>query len=215
MIVNPVMDIVSHLIRVGVVVSVVDVTLDEGGLAEKIMNLLIISEGFPTYGGLAGRDLEAMAQGLIEGVDEEYLKHRIAQVAYLGNILDGADVPVFKPFGGHAVYVLADRFLPHIPRHQYPGWALTVALFREYGIRAVEIGGVMFGQKSGKGRKEIYPELELVRLAIPRRVYTASHLSYVADALIGLYKNREKIRGLRITRESPVLRHFTVRLEEI
>ncbi len=191
------------------------VTLDDGGLAEKIMNLLIISEGFPTYGGLAGRDLEAMAQGLIEGVDEEYLEHRIAQVAFLGNILDNAGIPVFKPFGGHAVYILADRFLQHIPRHQYPGWALTVSLYREYGIRAVEIGGIMFGRKSGKGRKEVYPELELVRLAVPRRVYTAAHLRYVADALIGLYQNREKIRGLRITRESPVLRHFTVRLEEI
>jgi tyrosine phenol-lyase len=191
------------------------VTLDDDGLAEKVKNLLIISEGFTTYGGLAGRDLEAMARGLKEALDEDYLEHRTAQVAYLGGLLDQAGVPVFKPFGGHAVYLLADRFLPHVRRSQYPGWALTVALYREFGIRAVEIGGVMFGQKTGKGKEEVYPELEMVRLAIPRRVYTASHLRYVADALIELHKNRDKVRGLRIVRESPFLRHFTARLEEI
>ncbi|MEN6310666.1 MAG: tryptophanase [Acidobacteriota bacterium] len=191
------------------------VTFDDDALAEKVQNLLIISEGFTTYGGLAGRDLEAMARGLGEVLDEEYLEHRTGQVAYLGGLLHEAGVPVFRPFGGHAVYLLADRFLPHIPRCQYPGWALTVALYREYGIRAVEIGGVMFGQKTGQGKKEVYPELELVRLAIPRRVYTASHLQAVAEALIDLHKNRDKIRGLRIVRESPFLRHFTARLEEI
>jgi tyrosine phenol-lyase len=191
------------------------VTLDDDGLAEKIKNLLIISEGFPTYGGLAGRDLEAMARGLSEGLDEAYLEHRLSQVAYLGGLLDQAGIPVFKPFGGHAVYILADRFLPQIPRARYPGWALTVALYREFGIRATEIGGVMFGQKTGNGKKEIFPELEMVRLAIPRRVYTASHIRFVAEALIELSKNREKIRGLRIVRESPFLRHFTARLEEI
>jgi tryptophanase len=191
------------------------VTLDDDALAEKIKNNLIISEGFPTYGGLAGRDLEAMSRGLKEALNEDYLEHRTGQVAYLGALLDKAGVPVFKPFGGHAVYILADRFLPHIRRAQYPGWALTVALYREYGIRAVEIGGVMFGQKTGKGKAEVFPELELVRLAIPRRVYTASHLRYVADALIDLHKNRDKVRGLRIVRESPFLRHFTARLEEL
>lgn len=191
------------------------VTFDDDGLAEKVKNLLIISEGFPTYGGLAGRDLEAMARGLNEVLDEDYLEHRTAQVAYLGGLLDQAGIPVFKPFGGHAVYILADRFLPHIPRAQYPGWALTVALYREFGIRGVEIGGVMFGQKTGKGSKEVYPELEMVRLAIPRRVYTASHLQAVAEALIEIHKNRDKVRGLRIVRESPFLRHFTARLEEI
>jgi len=191
------------------------VTLDDDGLAEKVKNLLILSEGFPTYGGLAGRDLEAMARGLKEALDEDYLEHRTAQVAYLGGLLDQAGVPVFKPFGGHAVYILADRFLPHIRRAQYPGWALTVALYREFGIRAVEIGGVMFGQKTGKGKPEVYPELELVRLAIPRRVYTASHLKFVADSLIELFKNRDKVRGLRIVRESQFLRHFTARLEEV
>jgi len=191
------------------------VTLDDDAMAEKIKNLLIISEGFPTYGGLAGRDLEAMARGLKEGLDEDYLEHRTAQVAYLGGLLDQAGVPVFKPFGGHAVYILADKFLPHIRRAQYPGWALTVALYREYGIRGVEIGGVMFGQKTGKGKQEVFPELELVRLAVPRRVYTASHLRFVAESLIELHKNRDKIRGLRIVRESPFLRHFTARLEEL
>ena len=191
------------------------VTLDDDGLAERVKNLLIIGEGFPTYGGLAGRDLEAMARGLNEVLDESYLEHRTAQVAYLGGLLDRAEVPVFKPFGGHAVYVMADRFLPHIPRHQYPAWALTVALYREFGIRAVEIGGVMFGEKTGRGKKEVYPELEMVRLAIPRRVYTASHLQAVADALIEIYQNRGKVRGLRIVRESPFLRHFTAQLEEI
>jgi tryptophanase len=191
------------------------VTLDDDALAERIKNNLIISEGFPTYGGLAGRDLEAMARGLKEVLDEDYLEHRTAQVAYLGGLVAKAGVPVFKPFGGHAVYLLADRFLPHIRRAQYPGWALTVALYREYGIRAVEIGGVMFGQKTGKGKAEVFPELELVRLAIPRRVYTASHLRYVADAIIDLHMNRDKVRGLRIVRESPFLRHFTARLEEL
>jgi tryptophanase len=191
------------------------VTLDDDVLAEKVKNLLIISEGFPTYGGLAGRDLEAMARGLKEGLDEDYLEHRTAQVAYLGGLLEQAGVPVFKPFGGHAIYILADRFLPHIRRAQYPGWALTVALYRECGIRAVEIGGVMFGRKTGKGKQEVYPELELVRLAVPRRVYTASHLRYVAESLIELHGNKDKVRGLRIVRESPFLRHFTARLEEI
>jgi tyrosine phenol-lyase len=191
------------------------VTLDDPRVAEKLRNLLIITEGFPTYGGLAGRDLEAMARGLEEALDESYLEHRTSQIAFLGDLLDQAGIPVFKPFGGHAVYILADRFLPHIPRHRFPGWALTVALYREYGIRAVEVGGVMFGEKAGKGKKERFPELEMVRLAVPRRVYTASHLKYVADALIDLHKDRGKIRGLKIVRESPVLRHFTIKFEEI
>ncbi len=191
------------------------VTVDDDLLAEKLKNLLILSEGFPTYGGLAGRDLEAIARGLEEVLEEDYLEYRINQVAYLGQLLDEAGVPIFKPVGGHAVYLLADRFLPHIPRPQYPGWALTVALYREAGIRAVEIGGVMFARKDEKTGREIFPRLELVRLAIPRRVYTSAHLEYVAEAIIDLYKNREKIRGLRIVRESRYLRHFTVRMEEV
>jgi len=191
------------------------VTLDGDPLAEKLRNHLIISEGFPTYGGLAGRDLEAISRGLEEVLEEDYLEHRVGQVAYLAALLDAGGVPVFKPAGGHAVYILADRFLPHIPRHQYPGWALTVALYREAGIRAVEIGGVMFAKKQGKNSKEVFPRLEMVRLAIPRRVYTVSHLQYVAEALIELYRSRGKVRGLRIVREFPFLRHFTARLEEI
>ncbi|MBC7349831.1 MAG: tryptophanase [Candidatus Aminicenantes bacterium] len=191
------------------------VTVDDDQLAEKLKNLLILSEGFPTYGGLAGRDLEAIARGLEEVLEEDYLEYRINQVAYLGRLLDEAGVPVFKPVGGHAVYLLADRFLPHIPRHQYPGWALTVALYREAGIRAVEIGGVMFARKNEKTGREIFPRLELVRLAIPRRVYTSAHLEYVAESIIDLYKNRDRVRGLRIVRESRYLRHFTVRMEEV
>jgi len=191
------------------------VTLDDDALSDKLKNILIISEGFPTYGGLAGRDLEAIARGLREVLDEGYLEHRTGQVAFLGDLLAAGGVPFFKPTGGHAVYVLADRFLPHIPRHQYPGWALTVALYREAGIRAVEIGGMMFAKKERKTGKEVFPELELVRLAIPRRVYTASHLRYVADSLIELHANRDKVSGMRIVRESPFLRHFTARLEEI
>ncbi|MFQ6037360.1 MAG: tryptophanase [Candidatus Aminicenantales bacterium] len=191
------------------------ITLNDDVLAEKIKNRLIITEGFPTYGGLAGRDLEAIAQGLEEGLEQDYLKHRVAQVRYLGERLDEAGIPVYKPFGGHAVYVLADRFLPHIPRHQFPGWALTVALYREAGIRAVEIGGVMFSRRHEASGKELFPKLEMVRLSIPRRVYTVSHLEVVVEALVNLSRKREKIRGLRITYQSPHLRHFTARLEEL
>ncbi len=191
------------------------ITLDDDALAEKLKNALILSEGFPTYGGLAGRDLEAVARGLREVLDERYLEHRTAQIAYLGSLLEAGGVPFVRPTGGHAIYLLADRFLPHIPRHQYPGWALTVALYREAGIRTVEIGGVMFARKEPRTGREIFPALELVRLAVPRRVYTASHLAYVAESLIELLANRDKVRGLRIVRESPFLRHFTARLEEV
>ncbi len=190
------------------------VTLNDDALAERLKNLLIISEGFPTYGGLAGRDLEAIARGLEEVLHEDYLEHRISQVAYLGDLLDKGGVPIFKPVGGHAVYVLADEFLPHIPRDRFPGWALTVALYRQAGIRAVEIGGVMFARKGDDGKDE-FPALELVRLAIPRRLYTVSHLQFVAEALIHLYKNRSKVRGVKIVHQSPQLRHFTVRMKEV
>ena len=191
------------------------VTLNDDRLAERLKNSLIISEGFPTYGGLAGRDLEAIAQGLEEVLEEDYLEYRTGHVAYLGKLLEERGVPIFKPVGGHAVYVLADRFLPHIPRHRYPGWALTIALYREAGIRSVEIGGVMFGKKDARTGREVYPPLEMVRLAVPRRVYTASHLHAVADAFERVAKGRDKIRGFRIVRQSPRLRHFTARLEEV
>lgn len=191
------------------------ITLADDALAQRLKNRTIISEGFPTYGGLAGRDLEAMSRGLDEGLREDYLEHRLGQVAYLWELLDRAGLPVYRPAGGHAVYVLADEFLPHIPREQYPGWALTVALYREAGIRAVEIGGVMFAKDKTGGARIQYPRLEMVRLSIPRRVYTASHLQYVADALAEIHKKRDTIRGLRIVEQSPHLRHFTVRMAEV
>jgi tyrosine phenol-lyase len=190
------------------------ITLADDVLAHQLKNLLIISEGFPTYGGLAGRDLEAIARGLEEVLHEDYLEHRVGQVAYLGELLDRTGIPIYKPVGGHAVYILADEFLPHIPREQYPGWALTVALYREAGIRAVEIGGVMFAKDKAGGPVR-FPRLEMVRLSIPRRVYTVSHLQYVADALAEIYKRRASIRGLKIVEQAPHLRHFTVRMAEV
>lgn len=189
--------------------------LNDASLRDELRNLLIVGEGFPTYGGLAGRDLEAIAQGLEEVVEEPYLEHRLGQTRYLGELLTQAGVPIYQPVGGHAVYILADEFLPDIPRDQYPGWALTVALYREAGIRAVEIGGVMFGQKDPETGKEVFPPLELVRLAVPRRVYTVSHLLYVAEALAALHKDSERVKGLRIVSQAPHLRHFTARLEEV
>ena len=147
--------------------------------------------------------------------DRNYLEYRIGQVRYLGDILTEAGVPIYRPVGGHAVYVQADKFLDHIPREQYPAWALTVGLYREAGVRAVEIGGVMFGKKDPATGREILPELELVRLTIPRRVYTISHMHYIAEALAALKTKKDSVRGLRIVYQAPHLRHFTARLEEI
>lgn len=191
------------------------ITLNENSLSHKIKNNLIVGEGFPTYGGLAGRDLEAISQGLEEVLEENYMDHRISQVRYFGELLDKAGIPIYKPIGGHAVYILADKFLSHIPREQFPGWALTVALYRQAGVRGVEIGGVMFAKKDEKSGKEIFPELELVRLALPRRVYTLSHIGYVVDALTEIYLNKGEIRGLKIVEQEPPLRHFTASFEEI
>jgi tyrosine phenol-lyase len=182
--------------------------------AKRITNLLILIEGFPTYGGLAGRDLEAMARGLKEVLNEDYLAFRIGQVAQLGELLVNAGVPIVTPVGGHAVYVDAKRFLPDIPQSQFPGQALVVALYRDYGIRAVEVGSLMFAQPDAAGTMQ-YPQLELVRLAVPRRVYTTEHMRYVAESVIELHGNRDRLKGLRLTYEAPVLRHFTARLEEI
>jgi tyrosine phenol-lyase len=190
-------------------------SLNSDGWAQDITNMLILVEGFPTYGGLAGRDLEAMARGLQEVLDEDYLRFRIGQVRYLGELLDGAGVPILKPVGGHAVYLNAKEFLPHLPPEQFPAQALAVALYREHGIRGVEIGTVMFGKKHPETGGTIHPELELVRLAIPRRVYTNMQIAYVAESIIDLFKNRERIIGLRMTYEAPVLRHFTARFEEL
>ncbi len=180
-----------------------------------ITNMLILVEGFPTYGGLAGRDLEAMARGLREVLDEDYLRFRIGQVRYLGEMLDNAGVPILKPVGGHAVYLNAKEFLPHLRPEEFPAQALAVALYREYGIRGVEIGTVMFGKKESFTGRTIYPELEMVRLAIPRRVYTNMQITYVAESIIELHRRRHAICGLTMTYEAPVLRHFTARFEEL
>ncbi len=191
------------------------VALNNGEWAERITNLLILIEGFPTYGGLAGRDLEGMARGLHEVLNEDYLEFRIGQVAHLGEMLELAGVPIVKPVGGHAVYLDAKRFLPHIPQAQFPGQALVVALYREFGIRSVEVGSLMFAHRDPQSGETVYPRLELVRLAIPRRVYTTEHMRYVAESVIQLYRDRERLRGLRLTYEAPVLRHFTARLAEL
>lgn len=183
--------------------------------AQDVTNMLILVEGFPTYGGLAGRDLEAMARGLEEVLDEDYLSFRIGQVRYLGELLDTAGVPIVKPIGGHAVYLNAKAFLSHLPPAEFPAQALAVALYRDYGIRGVEIGTVMFGKTDPAGGRTIYPELELVRLAIPRRVYTNMQITYVAESIIELYRRRDSISGLTMTYQAAVLRHFTARFEEL
>jgi len=182
---------------------------------QSATNLLILIEGFPTYGGLAGRDLEAMARGLYEVLNEDYLRFRINQIRDLGQQLIDRGIPIVKPVGGHAVYLNAKEFLPHIPQSEFPGQALAVALFREAGIRSVEIGSLMFAQSDQVTGEIHYPELELVRLAVPRRVYTSMHMKYVAQSIVEVYGKRDQIKGLRIVEEPPFLRHFTARLEEI
>lgn len=190
-------------------------SLNNDQWSQEITNMLILVEGFPTYGGLAGRDLEAMAQGLQEVLDEDYLRFRIGQVRYLGELLNQSGVPILKPIGGHAVYLNAKEFLPHIPRIEFPGQALAVALYRDYGIRGVEIGTLMFGKKDPMTGETIHPELEMVRLALPRRVYTNMQITYVAESIIELYQRRELIHGLSLTYEAPMLRHFTARFAEL
>ncbi len=184
--------------------------MNDGALAQRARNLLIITEGFPTYGGLAGRDLEAIAQGLDEVLDEHYLQYRIRSVEYLGEKLTAGGVPILRPPGGHAIYLNARAFLPHIPVDQYPGQSLSVELFRMGGIRSVEIGSVMFGKYDPAGRL-IPARMELVRLAIPRRVYTQSHIDYVIEVVLDCFRRREELRGYEIVEEAPVLRHFTAR----
>lgn len=186
---------------------------DEDLIAE-CRNLLIITEGFPTYGGLAGRDLEAIAIGLNEVLDEDYLTYRVRSIEYIGDKLIAAGVPIIRPTGGHAVYLDAKNFLDHIPPHQYPGQSLCAALYLEGGIRGVEIGSVMFG-KYAKDGQLISPPMELVRLAVPRRVYTQSHIDYVAEIIIGVFEERKKLKGMSITYETPYLRHFTAHFEMI
>jgi tryptophanase len=189
--------------------------MNDDELARKARNILIVTEGFPTYGGLAGRDLEAFAQGLEEVVDEDYLKYRMRSTAYVAEKLDAMGVPVFKPAAGHAVYLDASAFLPHVPPHQFPGQALACELYLEGGIRSCEIGSVMFGRTVPETGEFQPAMLELVRLAIPRRVYTQSHMDYVVECVGEVFAQRDAIRGVRILQEPPLLRHFTATFEPL
>ena len=188
--------------------------MNDDDLAGACRNLLILTEGFPTYGGLAGRDLEAIAQGLREVVHEDYLRYRIRSTAYLGDALHAAGVPLVKPFGGHAIYLDARALLPHVPPLQYPGQALAVALYVEGGIRGCEIGTVMFGRHPDGS--EAPSAMDLVRLAIPRRTYTQSHIDYVIEVVRRVADRAQDLRGFRMVQpEPPSLRHFTARFEPL
>jgi tryptophanase len=189
--------------------------LNDESLFQDVCNELILREGFPTYGGLAGRDLDAIAIGLKEGLDEQYLSYRLGQTAYLSNRLLEVGIPIIEPPGGHAVYVDAGQFLPHIPQGEFPGQALAVELYLEGSIRAVEIGSVMFAYPDPETGKIIYPQMELVRLAIPRRVYTQSHMDYVVEIMEHIAQHKDQVKGYRITYAPKLLRHFTARFEPI
>jgi tryptophanase len=184
-------------------------------MAAKANTLLILTEGFVTYGGLAGRDLEAMAQGFREVLDEDYLHYRVRSVEYLGEGLRRAGVQIVEPPGGHAIYIDAAHFCPHIPPDQFPGQAVVCELYRHAGIRAVEIGSVMFGRTDPATGEAIHPPLQLVRLAIPRRAYTQSHIDYVIEAAGEVFMKRKSLRGLRLTYDPGILRHFTARFTEV
>ncbi|HQF70102.1 MAG TPA: tryptophanase, partial [Promineifilum sp.] len=187
--------------------------LNDDALAERCKNMLILTEGFPTYGGLAGYDLEAIAVGLEEVLHEDYLQYRVRSVAYLGDILTANGVPIVQPPGGHAIYIDARAMLPHIPASQYPAWALSLALYLEGGIRSVEIGSVMFGRQPDGSEKPA--AMELVRMAFPRRVYTQSHVDYLAEVLLYVNSIKDSIRGVRIVSAPEVLRHFSARMEPV
>jgi len=186
---------------------------NDDALAAQEKDLLILTEGFPTYGGLAGRDLEAVAIGLYEALEPDYQRYRIASTTYLGTHISEHGVPIVQPPGGHAVYIDAAAMLPHVPPLEFPGIALCVELYREAGIRGVEIGSVMFGARDPDTGEPVAARNELVRLAIPRRVYTQSHIDYVVEAILNVYDRREAIGGYRITYEPPFLRHFTATFE--
>jgi tryptophanase len=188
--------------------------LESPDLAAQCRNLLILTEGFPTYGGMAGYDLEAVAQGLWEALDEDYLRYRIRSTAYLAELAETAGAPIVKPAGGHAVYLDAARLLPHIPSSQYPAQALACALYLEGGVRGVEIGSFMFGRPQPDG-SETPAAMELVRLAIPRRTYTQSHIDYVGEVIARVVARSPELSGLRIVEQAPWLRHFTARLEPL
>ena len=185
--------------------------LNDDKLAQECKNMLILTEGFPTYGGLAGYDLEAIAVGLEEVLHEDYLEYRLRSVSYLGDILTKAGVPIVQPPGGHAIYIDAKGMLPHIPQSEYPAWALSLVLYLEGGVRGVEIGSVMFGQQPEGSEKPA--AMELVRLAFPRRVYTQSHVDYLAEVILHVNDIKDQIRGVRMVESPPVLRHFSARLE--
>ncbi|HOI10333.1 MAG TPA: tryptophanase, partial [Myxococcota bacterium] len=182
--------------------------INDDDLAARCRQMLVLTEGFPTYGGLAGRDLEAIAQGLIEVLDEEYMRYRIRSIEFLADRLVAGGVPIFQPAGGHAIYLDARRFLPHVPAERFPGQSLAVALYLEGGVRSVEIGSVMFGRRDPDGRF-VGAANELVRLAIPRRVYTQSHIEYLVEVILEVFAKRDAIGGLRFDFEAPILRHFT------
>lgn len=188
---------------------------NDAKLAEQERDLLILTEGFPTYGGLAGRDLEALAIGLEEVLHEDYQRYRIASTGYLGRKISEAGVPIVQPPGGHAVYIDAKAMLPHVPQHQYPGQALSIELYHDAGIRSVEIGSVMFARRDPETGAELPAPMELVRLAIPRRVYTQSHVDYVVEAILDVNRRKDSIPGVRIVHQAPFLRHFTARLSLI
>ncbi|NLG08696.1 MAG: tryptophanase [Deinococcales bacterium] len=185
--------------------------LNDDALAEKARSLLILTEGFPTYGGLAGYDLEALAVGFEEALEEPYLRYRLRSIEYLGDRLLEAGVPIVQPTGGHAVYLDAKALLPHVPQAEYPAWALSLVLYLEGGVRSVEIGSVMFGRQPDGSEKPA--ALELVRLAFPRRTYTQSHVDYLAEVLLHVAALRERVRGVRMVESPEVLRHFSARFE--